>query len=150
MRAVRRSAAEQQIELSTIDVAWDDPEAGPRAASFVRDGVDGVIAVTDMLGMQIIQHFVEQGIAIPDDVAVMGCDYNAYAWGGRVPMTTITNQGYQLGVAAVGMLADQMARNTRSKAVHQGVVLRPHLVERLSTGSPGQQTVASWTSSAKL
>lgn len=150
MRAVRRSAAEQKIECSTIDVGWDDPEAGPRAASFVRDGIDGVIAVTDMLGMQIIQHLIEQGLAIPNDVAVMGCDYNAYAWGGRVPLTTITNQGYQLGVAAVGMLIDQMAHDTSSKTAHQGVVLRPHLVERLSTASPGRQAVASWTSPTTL
>jgi LacI family transcriptional regulator len=146
LRAVRRCAAEQQIELETIDVGWDDPEAGPRAAAYVRDGVDGVIAVTDMLGMQIIQHFVERGIAIPNDVAVMGCDYNAYAWGGRVPMTTITNQGYQLGVAAIRMLADQMAAVPGDEIVHQGVVLRPHLVERLSTETSGHSNVATWPS----
>jgi LacI family transcriptional regulator len=146
MRAVRRSADELGIELSVIDVGWDDPAAGPRAAAFVRDGADGVIAVTDMLGMQIIQHLVEEGVAIPSDVAVMGCDYNAYAWGGRVPLTTITHQGYQLGVAAIRMLAEQMAADSGTNIVHQGVVLRPHLVPRLSTEAPGPSSVATWTS----
>lgn len=144
LRAVRRCAQEQQVELSTIDVEWDDPEAGPRAASFVHGGVDGVIAVTDMLGMQIIQHFVGLGIEIPRDVAVMGCDYNAYAWGGRVPMTTITNQGYQLGVVAIRMLAEQMTAGPGKLAGHEGVILRPHLVQRLSTETPGSSNVVAW------
>lgn len=144
LRAVRRCAEEQQVALSTIDVEWDDPEAGPRAASFVRGGVDGVIAVTDMLGMQIIQHFVESGIGIPKDVAVMGCDYNAYAWGGRVPMTTITNQGYELGVVAIRMLAEQMTAGAGNPVMHHGVVLRPHLVQRLSTETLGASSVVAW------
>lgn len=133
LRAVQREAAAVGAELVVVAVAWDDPQVGGVIEEAIRlHAVDAVIAVTDMLGMLIIQHLTRLGVRIPDDVAVMGCDYNANAWGGSVPMTTITNQGYELGLEAVRLLIPQI-ESSDAAHVHRGLVLRPQLVERSST-----------------
>jgi LacI family transcriptional regulator len=40
---------------------------------------DAVTAVTDLLGTGVVQELGRAGLAVPGDVAVMGCDYDKRA-----------------------------------------------------------------------
>ncbi|MDU0345102.1 LacI family DNA-binding transcriptional regulator [Microbacterium sp. KSW2-29] len=138
-RGVRRAVAEEngRVTLQEIPTENLDPPGGLRAgeelAPQVRDGrLDGVIAVTDLLAMALIQVFGAEGIAVPGDVAVMGCDHNSAAWGGMIPLTSVQMQGIDMGREGVRLLLAELGEDPATHE-HVTTVLRPELVVREST-----------------
>lgn len=145
-RGVRRAVEEEGGRVSLQEVPTEnlDPPGGLRAgeelAGEVRAGrLDGVIAVTDLLGMAIIQVFNAHRIEVPGDVAVMGCDHNSAAWGGMIPLTSVQMQGLDMGREAVRLLMAEIEDG--ADHVHTTTVLRPELVVREST--VGRQAAAN-------
>ncbi|MDU0347833.1 LacI family DNA-binding transcriptional regulator [Actinomyces sp. MRS3W] len=92
---------------------------------------DGIIGVSDSLASGLVEGLCDAGIAVPGDIAVMGCDRNSSAGDCRVPLTSITMKGQEMGTAAVRLLLDEMDRD--GFHVHQRVVLTPELIVRGST-----------------
>lgn len=138
-RGVRRAVAEEEGRVTLEEVPTEnlDPPGGLRAAEGlvprVREGrLDGVIAVTDLLAMAIIQVFNAQGVDVPRDVAVMGCDHNSAAWGGMIPLTSVQMQGLDMGREGLRLLLAEIAAGAAGHE-HVTTVLRPELVVREST-----------------
>ncbi|MCM3501211.1 LacI family transcriptional regulator [Microbacterium sp. P26] len=138
-RGVRRAVAEEGGRVSLQEVPTEnlDPPGGLRAAEGLvkdvrRGSLDGVIAVTDLLAMAIIQVFGAEGVEVPGDVAVMGCDHNSAAWGGMIPLTSVQMQGLDMGREGLRLL---LAEIDEDPAEHRHVttMLRPELVVREST-----------------
>ena len=92
---------------------------------------DGVLGVTDLLAMAVVTELRAAGIRVPEDIPVSGCDHNSVAWGGAVPLTSVTMHGAEMGAAAVGPAARRTHR--RPMHVHRTVVLGSELVPREST-----------------
>lgn len=137
-RGAERAAAEagDDVELSEITVdGLDAPEgalAGRRVLAQGRSRPDGVLAVTDMLGMGLIKHLIDAGLSVPEDVAVIGCDHNSDAWGGSIPLSSVTMRGEAMGERAVQLLVEEIEQGSESHP-HEVVVLEPDLVVREST-----------------
>jgi LacI family transcriptional regulator len=93
---------------------------------------DGIIAVTDQLAVGLIEELSEQGVDVPGEVAVMGCDDNRSAPDARLTVTTVRMRAYEMGVESMRLLLEEMAQ-PRDEHVHQRVVLTPQLVPRMST-----------------
>lgn len=136
---VRRAVAEEggRVTLEELPTETLEPPGGTAAgeefAHRPRDSrPDGVIAVTDLLGMAIIQVFNARGISVPGDVAVMGCDYNSAAWGGTIPLTSVRMRGLEMGQEGVRLLTEEL-RSDLSEHRHVTVLLEPDLVIREST-----------------
>lgn len=134
-RAVYESGSGVElIEIDTVDL--DPPggaDAGARLAALPpSERPDAVLAVTDLLAMAIINELTNAGISVPSDVAVMGCDHNSAAWGGAIPLTSVSMQGEEMGRAAVDLLLGELEDDPDTH-VHRRVVLSPHLVLREST-----------------
>lgn len=134
---VRRavSNAVEGIRLTEIPVTDLDSAGGEYAGQLVarmpeEDRPDAVIAVTDMLGMSIIQCLSRHSIDIPGTVAVMGCDYNVNAWGGAVPLTSVKMHGQEMGAAAFSLLLEEIEDPGHQ---HRRIVVEPSLVIRQST-----------------
>jgi LacI family transcriptional regulator len=108
------------------ELAARPPEARP----------DGVIAVTDLLGMAVIQELTAASISVPNEVAVIGCDYNSAAWGGAIPLTTIRLRGFDMGIEAARLLIDEISTSP-DEHEHKTVVLEPSLLVRQSTVNDG-------------
>lgn len=121
-------------EISTADLnATGGAGAGSEIAGLAEsERPDGVIAVTDMLGMAIIQELGRAGISVPEEVAVMGCDHNTTAWGGAIPLTSVRMRGYDIGVEAIRLLIDEVTEPPDNH-VHKTVMLEPALMIREST-----------------
>ncbi|OZM81634.1 LacI family transcriptional regulator [Pseudonocardia sp. MH-G8] len=135
-RGVRRAvtdAGAELVEIPTEDLsAGGGPGAAARLAALpAHRRPDAVIAVTDLLGMGLVQELGRAGLAVPGDIAVMGCDYDKRAWGGAVPLTSVRMPGEEIGVAAVGLLVDEVARGGEHR--HETVVVQPSLVVRESS-----------------
>ncbi|WFR68799.1 substrate-binding domain-containing protein [Curtobacterium flaccumfaciens] len=84
-------------------------DAGARIARMPADGrPDGVLGVTDLLAMAVVTELRAAGVRVPEDIPVSGCDHNSVAWGGAVPLTSVTMHGTDMGAAAVGLLLDEL------------------------------------------
>lgn len=136
---VRRAVAEEGGRVLLVEVPTEDldPTGGKAAAEgllpSVRAGeLDGVIAVTDLIGMAFTQVFAANGVDVPGDVAVMGCDHNSAAWGGTIPLTSVQMQGLDMGREGVRLLIAELSDDPAEHR-HETVVLRPELVVREST-----------------
>lgn len=152
--SLRRRGALRAIEEAGVGVRFEEIEVtgleAPEGAEIGRrlvereDRPDAVLAVTDLLGMAIISEFVAARVQVPSEVAVMGCDHNSAAWGGAIPLTSVSMCGEDMGAEGVRLLLEELDHDTGH--VHRTVVLEPHLVIRESTG--GRATVTRLRSSA--
>jgi LacI family transcriptional regulator len=93
---------------------------------------DGVIGVSDLLAMSMISEFRSLGLVLPKDIAVMGCDHNSAAWGGAVPLTSVTMEGAAMGAEGMRLLLREMAEPPDAHT-HLTVMLEPRLLVREST-----------------
>jgi LacI family transcriptional regulator len=140
---VRRAVEEEggRVTLDEIHTADLNQPGGndaglALAARPADERPDGVIAVTDLIGMAIIQVFNERGISVPGDVAVMGCDYNSAAWGGAIPLTSVTMRGYDMGLESTRLLIEEITLPP-GEHEHKTVTLQPSVVVRESSVGRG-------------
>ena len=134
LRAVSDAGDGVELQEITVD-GLDAPEgaiAGQRIIAQGRRRADAVVAVTDMLGMAIIRQLIGVQLAVPEDVAVIGCDYNSGAWGGAIPLSSVAMRGEEMGQYAVQLLLQEIKQGSEAH-VHQVVTLEPELVVREST-----------------
>ena len=139
------------IDEGTPDLAAEGFEIGRRiAAQPDSERADAVIGLTDVLAVGAIAGITQEGLSVPGDIAVAGCDGNPLAWGGDVPLTTCAPIGYEIGRRGVQCLITQIeaikAGTSRAELVgenHQELV-RPFMLTRASTvgAAPLQATDA--------
>lgn len=135
---VLRAIAEHPgVTLVDVDAGDIDPpggtDAGARIARMPADErPDGVLGVTDLLAMAVVTELRAAGIRVPEDIPVSGCDHNSIAWGGAVPLTSVTMHGADMGRVAVDLLLAELTDDP-AEHVHRTVVLGSELVPREST-----------------
>ena len=91
----------------------------------------GIFCFSDYVAIGAMNALLEEGVAIPDDVAIVGYDDIEFSPYLRVPLTTIDNPRYQIGVKAVELLVDLIEGRTQLRSNH--IVLEPRLIARSST-----------------
>ncbi len=155
----RALAARPDIKIEVIDAgewntAADGYSLGARlAARPAEERPDFVIGLTDVLAAGVISAFIDEGLKVPRDVKVAGCDGNPLAWSGPIPLTTVAPPGYEIGRKGVQLLIEQIekrhtAKPTRVRVgsaartvttvaaaedVNRQETVRPFLLERWST-----------------
>jgi LacI family transcriptional regulator len=134
---VAAAMARHGIELVAQYACTPDYEGGLRFGHLLAPQlgeVDAVICYNDLIAMGLSAFLRERGCAIPDDIAVVGCDDIASAALVSPALTTLRIDKQELGELAMTMLLDRMAgRHTQHR-----VVIEPDLVVRDST-FPGQR-----------
>jgi LacI family transcriptional regulator len=84
----------------------------------------------DLLALGLLQQLVASGLAVPDDLAIVGYDDIYFAGAAAVPLTSVRQPRHELGRRAAELVLDE-ADNPEHR--HQQVVLLPELVARTST-----------------
>lgn len=77
----------------------------------------------------------EMGLRVPEDVSVVGFDDPEWAPLASPPLTTLAQPTYEMGVRAMRLLLDRIEGGKDGET--KRVLLRPWLVTRESTASPG-------------
>jgi DNA-binding LacI/PurR family transcriptional regulator len=95
-----------------------------------------VQAVTDLVAVGCAETLLAQKLKIPGDVSVAGFGNILTAEYFRVPLTTVRQPKFRLGIAAV----DAMMTLLRGQTM-QPRRLTAELIERKSTAAPGLKTV---------
>jgi LacI family transcriptional regulator len=109
--AVRRSSVTVGIDVTELAVREPTFEA---AAAVVPDvttsGVTAVLAFNDQMALGVVAGLRTLGIAVPDDISVVGFDDVPMAAMVAPPLTTISLPASAVGAVAVAMLGEGPAR----------------------------------------
>jgi len=131
-RALREAGMEVDDKL--VFQAGSTIEDGTKAALQMineKCHATAVQAVTDLVAVGCAETLIAQGLKIPDDISVAGFGNIMTAEYFRVPLTTVRQPKFRLGVAAM----DAMMTLLRGQPV-QPQRLTAELIERKSTAPP--------------
>ena len=93
---------------------------------------DAIFVVNDMVAIGMLRHFYEQGIKIPDEIALVGFDDISMARMLPTPLTTIRQSTEALAETAGKLLLEQMKSGVRDKS--SNILLKTELIIRESCG----------------
>lgn len=127
-----------------MEVGWFLPEGGYQAMTRllrVSPRLEAVFVACDWMALGAMRAIHEQGLRIPEDIAVVGFDDVPLAAQTNPPLTTVRQPMAEMGRAGVRLLA-QIIR--KEEVPQEKVVLPAELVVRSTTpgkGSPGHSCV---------
>lgn len=139
IRGIERAARDRNIEVEFLDRGdWNSAEDGFAIGSELAKRItsnrpDFIIGLTDVLAAGAIDGVRAEGLAVPGDILVAGCDGNPLAWSGPVPLTTIASPGYEIGRRGVQLLLARIAGETPPSACRE--LVSSSLLERASTAT---------------
>jgi DNA-binding LacI/PurR family transcriptional regulator len=108
-------------------------EGGQAAAAQLLDrGCTGIVCASDLMALGAIRAARQRGLAVPDDVSVVGFDDSPLIAFTDPPLTTVRKPIGPMAAAAVETLLEEVAG---APARHIELVFQPELVVRGSTGS---------------
>jgi LacI family transcriptional regulator len=122
--------AGRAVDPSLVESGEPDEEAGYAAMHALwarRPDLDAVIAYNDLVAIGALQALHGLGIAVPDDVSIVGCDDVRLASLVTPALTTLRVDTYGLGRTAAALLFERM----QGRAPRE-VLVRPELVVRAS------------------
>ncbi|HEY3549193.1 MAG TPA: LacI family DNA-binding transcriptional regulator [Propionicimonas sp.] len=111
----------------------------------IADGIDAaeqllagglpsaVFCGNDMLAFGVYRRLRQEGLRVPEDVALVGYDDVDFAADWVVPLTSVRQPTDQLGYLAAQLLFEHVSGHPDHR--HQQVMLHPELVVRRSSGS---------------
>ena len=132
----RRALREANLDVDDklVFQAGSTIEDGTKAAlQMLNESCDAtaVQAVSDLVAIGCAETLLAQGLKIPEDISIVGFGNILTTEHFRVPMTTIRQPKFRLGIAAVEMMMSLL----RGERV-QPTRLTAELVERKSTAPP--------------
>ncbi len=103
-------------------------EAGREILS-MAEPPDAVFAANDLVALGVLQALALGGLAVPDDLALVGYDDIEFAASAAVPITSMRQPRDRMGAIAVDLLLAEIEGETERSRV----VLQPELVQRESS-----------------
>ncbi|HUG46937.1 MAG TPA: LacI family DNA-binding transcriptional regulator [Candidatus Limnocylindria bacterium] len=141
---VYREFMERHGAAEHIAVHITDPEPAPSYELGTRlfsdgamGGASALYATSDTTAFGLMKAAFEAGIAIPDQLSIVGYDDIDLAAYTIPPLTTISQSGVEMGRLAGDLLFDMITRQAQREDVAD-VVLTPKLVARQSTAAAGR------------
>jgi DNA-binding LacI/PurR family transcriptional regulator len=138
----RRALREANLEVddSLVFTAGSTIEEGEKAAlQMLNEAADAsaVLAVNDLVAIGAATIFLNQGIRIPADLSIVGFGNVLMSEYFRVPLTTIRQPKYRMGVAAMNSML-RLLRGERPEPTR----LTAEIVIRASTAAPSTSHLA--------
>jgi DNA-binding LacI/PurR family transcriptional regulator len=128
-RAMKQQGLPEEIRVVPGGEAEEDGAAAARM--LVDSGVpDAVVTYNDRSAVGLLDVFVRSGVAIPDDVSVVGYDDSQVARLPYLRLTTVSQDAAEMAARAVGRA---IARIEGEQIDAREVILAPHLVVRGTT-----------------
>lgn len=106
-------------------------EIGAKKFLEAKSQSSAVFCGNDLIALGFMRGLIAAGVKIPEDISVMGFDDIELAPNALVPLTTVAQDGYQLGYTATELVIQEC--ELPDTHIHQHVLFQPELVERNST-----------------
>ncbi len=97
----------------------------------LKDRPDAMFIYRDLIALGFQKALLDEGVRVPDDVAMVGFDNIKRGAVAPVPLTTVHQPTEEIGRIAIQMLKDQI----EGKSIQNRIILKPRLVIRESCGS---------------
>jgi len=94
------------------------------------DRPDAIFACSDLLAIGIMRVLIDHHIKVPQEIAIVGYDDNEFAREMAIPLTTVRQPAYDIGVVAARMLTAHIGGESIEES---RVVFTPKLIVRAST-----------------
>jgi DNA-binding LacI/PurR family transcriptional regulator len=137
--AVREQCAARGILATILRPHRPEHDAGRAATSEILESdATAAIAFDDAIAQGILAGMAERGLAVPDDLSVIGCD-DILAATTYPPLTTVRSRGGDVGRLAVEMLLELVENRARpDDADHPARrhAVTSSLITRATTGPP--------------
>ena len=129
-----RQATVLNLSTSGLDAASGTDAARAIALLPLQERPTAVFAVNDLLAIGLLQGFVNLGMSVPGDIAIIGYDDIAFAGTAAVPLSSVRQPRRELGRRGAELLFEEIeAKEGLAAHVHQQVRFTPELVVRAST-----------------
>lgn len=132
------SAAARTLGIEVVELGPFAPrfEAGQQAADLaLAEKVTAIVAYNDLMALGVLSRFADRGVAVPEEVSVVGFDNIAMAAMATPHLTTVALPLEMAGRVAIELLLDQLDRTEAVAAAEQ--TLGAQLIVRASTAPPG-------------
>ena len=119
MRAMREAGLADQIRI--VRGGFNPDIASEQTKKAIHEGglVDGIFSASDRMGYHIVHTLREQGIMVPGDVSVIGCDHVEEVAGvQRINLTSVYLPQTELVDTAVKMLLEERPKEIITEPVH--------------------------------
>jgi DNA-binding LacI/PurR family transcriptional regulator len=129
------------IDWRTVPIEERAPhgrDSGRRAATALldrRDRPTALLAMSDELAIGALHAAAERGLAVPDELSIIGFDDTPAAADAQPPLSTVAQPHREKGETAARMLLEPGGQRAQ-------VELPTHLVVRDSTARPGRRSAA--------
>jgi DNA-binding LacI/PurR family transcriptional regulator len=95
-----------------------------------------ILAMSDILAIGALQGAAESGVAVPEQLSVVGFDDSPVASQSSPPLTTVAQPHEEKGRLAAELLLEQVERGAPARARSRSEILPTELVVRGSTAPP--------------
>ena len=125
-----REAAGQEVHYFPGDGSLESGlNTGRKIGASIKGRV-GIAAHNDLMAIGLLRSLLEQGINVPQDAGVMGCDDIIFSSAVTPSLTTVRQDQYEMGCRAMNSMHDLLKGNPVPK--HQ--LIPVSLIHRESTG----------------
>lgn len=129
----RRGLADEVVVVPAGDTESAGLEAGGRiAAEPLATRPTGVVAFNDRVAVGVRDALLREGVAVPDDMSVVGYDDSPLARLATVRLSSVSQDPEPMAAAAVGVLTALV----EGRSDVEDVVVEPRLVVRSSSAPP--------------
>ena len=132
---VTKAAKVAGAKIETIRVSLMNAAKGEEAAKRILE-LDvmptAIFCANDLLALGVMRALIANKVRIPEQVSILGYDNIEFAPSAAVPLSSIAQPSYQMGVTAADLLLNECEDGENHE--HQQIRFQPQLVERASTG----------------
>ena len=132
---VAKAAKVAGSKIETIRVSLMNATNGEEAARKILE-LDvlptAIFCANDLLALGVMHSLLARKVRVPEQVSVLGYDNIEFAPSAAVPLSSIAQPSYQMGVTAADLLLNECEDGDSHE--HQQIRFQPQLVERASTG----------------
>jgi len=132
---VAKAAKFACAKVETIRVSLMNTTQGEEAAKKIlalKTTPTAIFCANDLVALGVMRTLRENKFKIPEQVSVLGYDDIEFAASAAVPLSSISQPAYQMGVTAADLLLNECEEADTHE--HQQIRFQPQLVERASTG----------------
>lgn len=132
---VAKAAKVAGVKIQTIRVPLMNATKGEDAAKKILELASmptAIFCANDLLALGVMRALQANKVRIPDQVSLLGYDNIEFAPSAAIPLSSIAQPAYQMGVTAADLLLNECEDGDGHE--HQQIRFQPQLVERASTG----------------
>jgi LacI family transcriptional regulator len=131
LRRARRRGEASLLEITVSALAVDHGEKAVSELLAAEARPTAVMCANDLLALGVLRGLAEAGIAVPEQIAVVGYDDVTFASMLSPALTSVRQPKYELGVTAAELLLEEASGAAHE---HRSVRFEPELIVRASSG----------------